>query len=88
MYRLNLKNNEATLAAGIGNSSTVDSATLVRVTNATAGSVVVGLQTAGFVGYATMTMLANTTEIIEKRGSDLIHVLGGDVSVVKIGFTN
>lgn len=88
MYRLNLKNNEATLAAGIGNSTTVDSATLVRVTNATAGAVVVGLQTAGFVGYATMTMLAATTEIIEKKGSDLIHVTGGDVSVVKIGFTN
>ena len=47
MYRLNLKNNEATLAAGIGNSTTVDNATLVRVTNATAGAVVVGLQTAG-----------------------------------------
>lgn len=88
MYRLNLKNNEATLAAGIGNSSTVDSATLVRVTNESGGSVVVGLQTAGFVGYATMTMLNNTTEVVEKRGSDLIHALGGDVSVVKIGFTN
>jgi hypothetical protein len=88
MYRLNLKNNEATLAAGIGNSSTVDSATLVRVTNISGGTIVVGLQTAGFVGYATMTMLQNTTEIVEKRGSDLIHVLGGDAAVVKIGFTN
>jgi hypothetical protein len=88
MYRLNLKSNEVTLAAGIGNSTTVSSATLVRVTNSSGGSVVVGLQTAGAVGFASMTMLNNTTEIIEKKGSDLIHVLGGSVSVVKIGFTN
>lgn len=87
MYRLKLKNDEIDLAAGIGNSTTVDSATLVRVVNSSGGSVVIGLQNSSFTGIATMTMLNNTTEIIEKTGSDLIHVLGGTVQVAKVGFT-
>ena len=79
--------NEANLAAGIGNSTTVGSATVVRVVNASGGSVVVGLQTSGFVGFSTFTMLQNTQDIVVKRPDDLIHVLGGTVQVVKIAFT-
>lgn len=87
MYRLKLKNNEINLAAGIGNSTTVDSATLIRVVNSSGGSVVIRLQNSEFTGIASITMLNNTTEIIEKTGSDLIHVLGGTVQVAKVGFT-
>ncbi|WJZ47983.1 hypothetical protein [Synechococcus phage DSL-LC03] len=87
MYRLKLKNNEINLAAGIGNSTTVNSATLIRVVNSSGGSVVIRLQNSEFTGIASITMLNNTTEIIEKTGSDLIHVLGGTVQVAKVGFT-
>jgi hypothetical protein len=80
--------NESNLATGIGNSTTVGSATVVRVVNASGGAVVVGLQTAGFVGFSTFTMLNNTTEIVVKRADDLIHVTGGTVQVTKVGFTN
>ena len=78
---------EVNLATGIGNSTTVGNASVVRVTNASGGSVVVGLQTAGFVGFSTFTMLQNTQDIVVKRPDDLIHVLGGTVQVVKIAFT-
>ena len=80
--------NEANLTTGIGNSTTVGSASVVRVVNASGGAVVVGLQTAGFVGFSTFTMLNNTTEIVVKRPDDLIHVTGGTVQVTKVGFTN
>jgi hypothetical protein len=78
---------EVNLAAGIGNSTNVSNASVVRVTNASGGSVVVGLQTSGFVGFSTFTMLQNTQDIVVKRPDDLIHVLGGTVQVVKIAFT-
>jgi hypothetical protein len=87
MYRLKIKSNEADLAAGIGNSTTVGSATLVRVVNASGGSVVINLQNSAFTGIGSITMINNTTEIIEKTGSDLIYALGGTVKVSKIGFT-
>jgi len=87
MYRLKVKGNEANLAAGIGNSTTVGSATLVRVVNASGGSVVVVLRDSAYSGIGSITMLNNTSEVIEKTGSDLVHVLGGTVQVVKVGFT-
>ena len=79
--------NEVNLATGIGNSTTVGNASVVRVTNASGSTVVVGLQTAGFVGFSTFTMLDNTQDIVVKRPDDLIHALGGTVQVVKIAFT-
>jgi hypothetical protein len=87
MYRLKLKSNEVDLAAGIGNSTTVNNATLVRLVNFSGGSVTVSLQDSSFVGIASITVLNNTTEIIEKNGSDLLHVTGGTVKVAKVGFT-
>lgn len=87
MYRLKVKGNEANLAAGIGNSTTVGSATLVRVVNASGGSVVVVIRNSAYSGIGSITMLNNTSEVIEKTGSDLIHVLGGTVQVAKVGFT-
>jgi len=78
---------EVNLATGIGNSTNVGNASVVRVTNASGSSVVVGLQTSGFVGFSTFTMLNNTQDIVVKRPDDLIHVLGGTVQVVKIAFT-
>lgn len=87
MYRLKLKNNEIDLAAGIGNSTTVSNATLVRLVNSSGGAVTVTLQNSSLVGIASITVLNNTTEIIEKNGSDLLHVLGGAVKVAKVGFT-
>ena len=79
--------NEADLAAGIGNSTSVGSASVVRITNTSGANVVVGLQTAGFVGFSSFTMLQATSDIVVKRPDDLIHVTGGDVRVVKIAFT-
>lgn len=87
MYRLKVKGNEANLATGIGNSTTVGSATLVRVVNASGGSVVVVLRNSSLTGIGSITMLDNTSEIVEKTSTDLIHVLGGTVQVAKVGFT-
>ena len=79
--------NEADLAAGIGNSTSVGNASVVRITNTSGATVVVGLQTSGFVGFSTFTMLQNTSDIVVKRPDDLVHVTGGAVRVVKIAFT-
>lgn len=87
MYRLKVKGNEANLVAGIGNSTTVGSSTLVRVVNASGGSVVVVLRNSSLTGIGSITMLNNTSEIVEKASTDLIHVLGGTVQVAKVGFT-
>ena len=87
MYRLKLKGDEANLATGIGNSTTVGSATLVRVVNSSGGSVVVVVRNSELTGIGSITMLNNTSEFIEKAGSDLLHVLGGTVQVAKVGFT-
>ena len=87
MARIKVLGNESNLAAGIGNSTTVDNATVVRIVNASGGAVIVGLQTSGFVGFGSFTMIQNTTELVEKKADDLIHVTGGTVQVAKVGFT-
>ena len=48
---------ESNLAAGIGNSTTVGSATVVRVLNDSGSTVVVHLQDSSFSGIGSFTML-------------------------------
>jgi hypothetical protein len=87
MSRLLVLGDEIAVAAGAGNSTTVGNATVVRVVNASGGAVQVILQDSSFAGIGSITMLNNTTELIEKKASDLIHSTGGLVRLAKVGFT-
>lgn len=87
MSRILVLGNEITAAAGIANSTTVNNATVVRVVNASGSAVQIILQDSSFVGVGSFTMLNNTTELVEKKGSDLIHSTGGLVRLAKVGFT-
>jgi len=87
MPRLLVLGNEITVAAGIANSTTVDNATVVRVVNASGAAAQIILQDSSFAGIGSFTMLNNTTELVEKKGSDYIHSTGGLVRLVKVGFT-
>ena len=79
--------NQLTVAAGAGNSTTVDNATVVRVLNASGSTVQIIVQDSAFAGIGSFTMLNNTSEMVEKKASDLIHSTGGLVRLAKVGFT-
>ena len=87
MARLLVLGDEITVAAGAGNSTTVDSATVVRVLNASGGAVQIIVQDSSFTGIGSFTMLNGTSELVEKKASDLIHSTGGLVRLAKVGFT-
>lgn len=87
MSRLLVLGGEIAIAAGAANSTTVNSATVVRVMNNSGSTVQVYLQDSSFSGIGSFTMLTNTTELVEKKGSDLIYGTGGVLRLVKVGFT-
>ena len=87
MARLLVLGDEITVAAGAGNSTTVDNATVVRVLNASGSTVQIIVQDSSFTGIGSFTMLNNTSELVEKKASDLIHSTGGLVRLAKVGFT-
>jgi hypothetical protein len=78
---------ETPLAAGIGNSTSVGNATVVRVLNDSGSTVVLHVQDSSFSGIGSITMLNNTSELIEKKASDIIYGIGGALKVAKVGFT-
>lgn len=78
---------ETPLAAGIGNTTTVNNATVVRVLNDSGGTVVVHRRDSSMTGIGSVSMLNNTVEFIEKDGSDFVYVIGGTVKVTRVGFT-
>jgi hypothetical protein len=87
MARTLILSNETPVAGGIGNSTTVSNATVVRVLNDSGGAVVLYVQDSSFSGIGSITMLNNTSELIEKKASDLIYSIGGTIKVTKVGFT-
>ena len=87
MARLLVLGDEITVAAGAGNSTTVDNATVVRVLNASGSTVQIIVQDSSFAGIGSFTMLNNTSELVEKKASDLIHSTGGLARLAKVGFT-
>jgi hypothetical protein len=89
MARILLKGNEIDIASGIGNSSTVSSATLVRVLNpaGTATTVHVTDPTGlnEYSGIGSFTLGGNAVEYVEKQPSYTIY---GEAAIkaVKVGF--
>ena len=80
---------EAPLAAGAGNASTVDNATVVRILNDSGSTVIVTRRdTDDATIFGSFSMLNNTSEMVEKRPSEKLFVDGGNVKVAKVGYTN
>lgn len=88
MARIQILGAETILSAGIGNSTTVNNATVVRVLNSSGGDVVLHVQNSSFSGIGSITLPDGTSEQIQKNASDLIHGIGGELKVAQVGFTN
>jgi len=89
MARINLKGNEIDIAAGIGNSSTVDNATLVRVLNPTGTATTIHVTDPtganAYSGIGSFTIQGNAVEYVEKQPTYTIY---GEAAIkaVKVGF--
>ena len=78
---------KAALAVGVGNSTTVGNATVVRVLSTGGAAVVVRTDSSGAI-IGSFTTLNNSAELVEKNASDFIYVTTNPVEVSKVGFTN
>ena len=82
---------ESSVASGVGNSTTVGSATCVRVFNSSGSDLVLtvtdptGLNE--YSGTGSITLPYNAIEYIEKQPSYTIHGSGA-FKATKVGFTN
>ena len=86
---INVKADQITVPNTVGAGSSFSEATVVRLANPSDNDRVVTVSSvntnAGKLG--TFTILANTTEILEKRPTDVVHVNAGtDVLGAKIGY--
>ena len=66
MSRILVSANEVALAAGIGNSTTVDNARAVRVFNNSGAEAVVYLTDSAYSGIGSVTMKDGITEILKR----------------------
>lgn len=88
MSRILIAGSESTLTAGVGNSTTIGNATVVRVVNNNASTdVAIYVQDSSAVAIGSATILSSTSELIQKKPTDYIYALGGNVLVSKVGFT-
>ena len=86
---INVKAEQITVPNTVGAATSFSEAAVVRLVNTTSTNrtiTVSSVNTAnGQIG--TFTILGNTSEIIEKRPTDVVHVSGGtDVRGVKVGY--
>ena len=86
---INVKAEQITVPNTVGAATSFSEAAVVRLVNTTGTNRTVTVSSvntgAGLIG--TFTILGNTSEIIEKRPTDVVHVSGGtDVRGVKIGY--
>jgi hypothetical protein len=91
MSRILVKGSEIVVPNLVGAASSFSEATVVRLANPSTTDYVVTVATnnggSGTIG--TFTMLANTTELVEKNSTDVVFVnTGTDVLGAKVGFTN
>jgi hypothetical protein len=87
MAKTKIIETEVATATVAGSSTSISSATVVRLHNDTSGIATVGLSTS--VGAATttyFTMPANTVEFLEKNGSDVIWT-SPSIKASKVGYT-
>ena len=89
MSRILVSANEVALAAGIGNSTTVDNARAVRVFNNSGAEAVVYLTDSAYSGIGSVTMKDGTTEIFDKRPGDYLYYTGSaTIRVARVGIAN
>jgi len=86
---INVKADQITVPNTVGAASSFSEAAVVRLANPSTNDRLITVSSvntgAGKIG--TFTILANTTEIIEKKPTDVVHVNGGtDVLGTKIGY--
>ena len=89
MTRILLKGNEITVPV-VAAASSFSEATVVRLANpSTTDYVITVTETRGGTGVGSVTLLAASTEILEKQPTHVVFVNGGtDVLGTKVGFTN
>jgi len=80
---------EITVPNAVGTASSFSEATVVRLANPGTSDLVITVQeTAGGTTVGTFTLLANTTELLEKKPTHVVSVASGtDVLGAKVGFT-
>ena len=89
MSRILLKGDEITVPL-VAAASSFSEATVVRLANpSTTDYVITVTETRGGVGVGSFTLLANSTEMLEKQPTHVVFVnTGTNVLGAKVGFTN
>ena len=89
MGRILLKGTEIQVPNTVGAGSSFSEATVVRLANPSSTDYVITVsETNAGPTIGTFTMLANTTEMLEKQPAHTVHVSSGtDVLGTKVGFT-
>ena len=88
MSRILISAGETNLAAGIGNSTTVDAARFVRFFNDSGAAAVVFTQDANYAGIGSITVKDDEVVLLEKHPEDTIYYIGSaTVKVARIGVT-
>ena len=90
MTRILVKGSETTVPNSVGAGSSFSEATVVRLANPSDTDYVITVsETNSGSTVGTFTLLANTTEVIEKQPRHVVSVASGtDVLGAKVGFTN
>ena len=90
MGRILLKGTEIQVPNTVGAASSFSEATVVRLANPSTSDYVITVATdnSGSGTIGTFTMLANTSELLEKNPTNVVFVSSGtDVKGTKVGFT-
>ena len=87
--RILVKGSQITVPNSVGTASSFSEATVVRLANPSTTDYVVTVQeTAGGSTIGTFTILADSTEFLEKQPTHVVSVNAGtNVLGVKVGFT-
>ena len=89
MSRILVSAGETSIAAGVANTTTVDSARFVRVVNDSGAKAIVYVVDANYSGIGSVTLLNNSVEAIEKHPEDGIYYTGsGNIRLARVGVTN
>ena len=90
MTRILVKASEITVPNAVAAASSFTEATVVRLANPSTTDYVVTIaeNNGGSATIGTFTMLANTSELVEKNPTNVVFVNAGtDVKGTKVGFT-
>ena len=91
MTRILVKGVQITVPNTVGAASSFSEATVVRLVNTSSNNRIIAVLESNELSSAigTFTILANTTELLEKNPTDVLYVnTGTDVLGAKVGFTN